>query len=189
MKNAILLHGLPSKREYYDSTAPSASNSHWLPWLQKQLMINDIKTDTPEVPFTFEMIWEDWVKEVERFEITNETILVGHSMGAGFWVRYFSEHPEISAAKLVLVAPWLNLDREYDSTFFDFEFRDSIISQVNEFTIFSSDNDSENVLKTVDYLSNKMTSVKVMDFHDYGHFCYKDLKTDAFPQLLNELIS
>ncbi len=89
--------------------APSGSNAHWFPWLQKQLLINEIKTDTPEVFRSFDMDWDSWVKEVERFDITPQTTLVGHSMGGGFWIRYLSEHPEIFVDKVVLVAPWVNL--------------------------------------------------------------------------------
>ena len=44
MKNAIILHGGPSKKEYYDLNMPSMSNSHWLPWLQAQLLKKDITT-------------------------------------------------------------------------------------------------------------------------------------------------
>ena len=33
MKNAIILHGGPSKTEYYDPEAPSMSNINWTPWL------------------------------------------------------------------------------------------------------------------------------------------------------------
>src|SRR5438105_2169657 len=108
MKNAILLHGLYTKQEYYDESEPSMSNAHWFPWLQRQLLLRDIKGDTPEVPFTYKMIWKDWVKEVERFEINEDTLLIGHSMGGGFWVRYLSERPELKISKVVLVAPWLN---------------------------------------------------------------------------------
>lgn len=38
MRNAILLHGLPSKEEYYNPDRPSSSNSHWFPWLQNYLV-------------------------------------------------------------------------------------------------------------------------------------------------------
>src|SRR5665648_760839 len=90
MRNAILLHGLPSENEYYNPDLPSASNSHWFPWLQKQLLMKEIKTDTPEVFRAFDMNWGSWAKEVEQFEITERTTLVGHSMGGGFWVRYLT---------------------------------------------------------------------------------------------------
>jgi len=46
MKNAILLHGTSSKEEYYSLEYPSASNSHWLPWLQKNLLVNDVHAVT-----------------------------------------------------------------------------------------------------------------------------------------------
>jgi pimeloyl-ACP methyl ester carboxylesterase len=109
MKKAIILHGGPSKEEYYDPNAPSMSNSHWLPWLQGQLLKHEIATNTPEIPHSFDWnSWPTWVKEVERFEIGPETILVGHSVGGGFWVKYLSLHPEIKVGKVVLVAPWLN---------------------------------------------------------------------------------
>lgn len=188
MKSAILLHGLPSKREYYDSTQPSASNAHWLPWLQKQLLVNDVRAYTPEVPLVYKMIWDDWVKEVERFQINQDTIVVGHSMGSGFWIRYLSEHPELKVSKIVLVAPWLNLDHEYDTDFFDFDLNPTIL-QSQKLVIFNSDNDSQSVHDTVTYLQEKLPNARTVDFHNYGHFCYRDLKTDAFPELLEEVLS
>ena len=42
MKNAILVPGRPDKDEYYDSKYPTNSNSHWFPWLSKQLQIKDV---------------------------------------------------------------------------------------------------------------------------------------------------
>ncbi len=107
MRNAILLHGKPGKEEYYDSNYPSSSNAHWFPWLQKELIKRDIAAATPEVPLAFDPQYDLWVKEVDRYKITTETILVGHSCGGGFWVRYLSEHPKVHAGKVVLVAPSL----------------------------------------------------------------------------------
>jgi pimeloyl-ACP methyl ester carboxylesterase len=96
--NAILLHGLPSKEEYYDPKQPSLSNAHWFPWLQKQLIVNEIQTSAPDVPHSYEPKWATWVHEVERYEIGPRTILVGHSMGGGFWLRYLLDHPEIKSS-------------------------------------------------------------------------------------------
>lgn len=188
MKNAILLHGLPSKDEYYSDKYPSASNSHWFPWLQKQLLIHDIKADTPEVPDAYDPKWELFVKEVERFDITSETILVGHSMGGGFWVRYLSEHPDIFVDKVILVAPWLNLGHEMDSTFFDFEIDPVIVSHAKEFIIFASDNDQKSVQDSVGYLREKLPTATFRTFHAYGHFTLKSMKTDAFPELLESIL-
>jgi predicted alpha/beta hydrolase family esterase len=188
MRNAILLHGLPSKDEYYSDKYPSASNSHWLPWLQKQLLINDIKVDTPEVPRAYDPEWNVWVNEVERFDIAPETILVGHSMGAGFWMRYLSEHPELFVDKVVLVAPWLNLDNEEDMDFFNFDIDPAIAERINDLTIITSDNDSVGVLNTVKFLQEKLPTATFRIFPGYGHFTLKRMKTDAFPELLDALL-
>jgi predicted alpha/beta hydrolase family esterase len=188
MRNAIILHGLPSKTEYYDPAYPSASNSHWLPWLQKHLMIQDIKADTPEIPNVYEPSYKLFVKEVERFDISPLTMLIGHSMGAGFWVRYLTEHPEVTIDKVVLVAPWLNLDHEYDIDFFDFEIDPSITDRVNEFVIFSSDNDGASMQESVRYIKEKLPRAFVKEFHQYGHFTLGSMKTNAFPELLEVLL-
>lgn len=188
MKNAIILHGLPSKEEYYSEAYPSASNSHWLPWLQKQLMIHDIKADTPEIPNVYDAGYEVFVKEVERFDITPETLLVGHSMGAGFWIRYLSEHSEITVDKVILVAPWLNLDHEYDIDFFDFKIDQKLTERINKCIIFNSDDDEASVQESTQYLKEKLPQIIIRNFHNYGHFTMGSMKTGAFPELRDVLI-
>jgi len=42
MKTAIIIHGMPSKEEYFSPKTKSQSNGHWLPWIQKQLILNGI---------------------------------------------------------------------------------------------------------------------------------------------------
>ena len=83
MQNAIILHGAPEKEHYYDPEKPSESNAHWLPWLQKELLLRDIAAVTPEIPLSFEPKWNLWCREVARFDITPDTTLVGHSAGGG----------------------------------------------------------------------------------------------------------
>jgi predicted alpha/beta hydrolase family esterase len=189
MKNAIILHGGPSKKEYYDPKAPSMSNAHWIPWLQGQLLKADIPTATPEVPWSFDRNWPVWNKEVERFEITPETILVGHSTGAGFFVKYLSIHPDIKVNKVILVAPWLDPDKEHTKNFFDdFEIDPSMVKRTQGITIFASDNDQFSVQKTVGILQDKVKGIQTEVFHNYGHFCYEDMKTTEFPELLRIIL-
>lgn len=190
MKNAIVLHGGPSKEEYYDPKTPSESNAHWLPWLQGQLLKAEIATATPEVPHAFDRHWQTWQTEVTRFDITPETILVGHSTGAGFFVKYLSIHPEITVGKVVLVAPWLDPYHEKTKNFFDdFEIDPHLVDRTAGITIINSDNDQESVQKTVEILRQKIKGVKYKEFHNYGHFCIEDMKTTEFPELLEEVLS
>ena len=194
MKNAILLHGLPSKEEYYNPNAASASNAHWFPWLQKQLLANDIETHTPEVFKVYCASYEDWVKEVERYDINEESILVGHSMGAGFWVRYLSEHPKQRIKSLILVAPWLNVEEQNktdfeDDDFFKFEANSQLLLQANKVMIYSSDNDMEGVKKSVQYLEQLYPNIKLKNFHNYGHFTSRSMQSNQFPELLDECLN
>lgn len=190
MKNAIILHGAPSKKQYYDPDRPSMSNANWLPWLQGQLLKADIPTATPEIPYSFDRNWKTWTQEVERFDISPETILIGHSTGAGFFIKYLSINPEIKVGRVVLVAPWLDPYQEKTKNFFDdFEIDPKLVSRTKGVTVFSSDNDQESVQKTVEILRAKIKGLKYKEFHNYGHFLYEDMKTDKFPELLQEILS
>lgn len=189
MKNAIILHGGPSKKEYYDLDMPSMSNAHWIPWLQAQLLKNDIPTATPEIPKSYDRNWRVWNKEVERFEIGPETILIGHSTGAGFFIKYLSIHPELKVDRVILIAPWIDPDKTKTVNFFDdFEIDPEISSRTNGITVWYSDNDEESVLETVRIVKAKTKDIKFKEFYNYGHFCSDDLKSDKFPELLDLII-
>jgi len=188
MKNAIIVHGRPDKEEYYDLKYPSCSNSHWYPWLQKELLVHEVSAHTPEIPHAFEPDYQIWTREFERYEITSETILVGHSCGGGFLIRWLSEHKDRSVGKVVLVAPWLDPDRESTTDFFDFEINSTMPQHTASFTIFHSDNDSASIQKTVKILRNKIIGYNFREFHNYGHFTFEDMKTTEFPELLKTLL-
>lgn len=187
MKNAILLHGKPGEKEYYDPSFPSSSNYHWFPWLQKQLLIKDIKADTPEVPFAYDPQWELWVKEVERFDMSTQTTLIGHSCGGGFWVRYLSENKNLRVGKVVLVAPSFGYSGWGKKFFEGFSIDPEIASRVNSLTIFNSDNDDEGIQQAVREIREAIPQVNYREFH-LGHFTHNDMKSAEFPELLEEVL-
>src|SRR5581483_10012709 len=189
MRNAIILHGSPSREEYYDPDVPSESNAHWLPWLQAQLLKHDIATATPEVPNAYDRNWPAWSREVERFDITPQTILVGHSTGAGFFIKYLSIHPEIMVDKVVLVAPWLDPEYKHTKNFFDdFEVDPGLTARTAGVTVFYADNDAKDIHLTIDILKAAVPGITYREFQGYGHFCYTDLKSDEFPELLEQVL-
>lgn len=189
IKNAILLHGKPGKKEYYDPKFPSPSNYHWFPWLQKQLLIQDIKADTPEVPYAYEPQWELWTNEVERFDIKPNTILVGHSCGGGFWIRYLSEHPEVKVGKVILVAPWLDPTHARSGSFFKFEIDKKLIERVKELVIFNSDDDDKDIHTSVEMIKSAIPAARIVEFHKMGHFTHEDMNVSEFPELLEECLA
>lgn len=185
MKTAIIIHGMPEKKEYYDVNRPASSNCHWLPWIQKQLLLKDIVAQTPEMPIPYSPEYSAWKEMLERFPIDEETILIGHSCGAGFIVRYLSEN-NVKVRKVVLVAPWIDPDKYLDTDMFDFTIDENIADKTQGLTLFSSTNDMEEVQKSVEQIKAKVKNIKVVEFQSAGHFCYEDMGTDAFPELLAE---
>ena len=189
MKNAIILHGMPGKEECCDASVPSASNSHWLPWLQKQLLTNDIYAVTPEMPVPWMPDYEVWKKEFERFDITPETILVGHSCGAGLIVKYLSEN-DAKVGRVVLVAPWLDPEREIENGFYENLVIDpELVKKADGITIFSSTDDSAQVHASEQRIMKEVEDVKYVEFKNYSHFVLGAMGTDEFPELLDECLT
>jgi len=188
MKNAIILHGKPTKQLFYDTTFPSTSNYYWLPWLQKQLVSRDIPTHTPEVPNNWRADYLVWLKEFERYDITPETILVGHSCGAGFLLRWLSEHPEVKVDRVVLAAPWLNPKNEEETEdFFKFTLDPNLVQRTNGLRVLYADDDFQNILDTVDVLQEKVNGISYRLLKGYGHF-YDDRRME-FPEILEEILA
>lgn len=96
-KQALLIHGWGNKKEYYSPSVPTASNSYWFPWLSKQLMIRDTHTVSIEMPNSYYPEYEIWKKELERFLLDENTILIGHSYGGHFTTSGMgtAEFPEL----------------------------------------------------------------------------------------------
>lgn len=191
MINAILVPGRPDKDEHYDPLLPSNSENYWFSWLKRQLILNDVLAVSIEPPFPFRPRYDDWTKEFERFDITPETILVGHSCGGGFLIRYLSEHKDVSTGKVILVAPWINPDKyEVSDTadFFKFEIDPNFPIRTKGVSVFISSDDEPSVVKTVELLKAKVPNLDLHQFADRGHFKKNNLGTDEFPELLEVLM-
>lgn len=191
MKNAILVPGRPDKEEYYDPQYPTNSNSHWFPWLSKQLQINDIFAVGIEIPRPWQPRYSIWKKEFERFEITAETVLVGHSCGGGFLVRWLSENKDVKVDKVVLVAPWLNPEnnpRSDTADFFKFEIDPELTKRTSGVVVFSSNDDKPTIHKSVKIILENISGCINREFTDKGHFTLEDMGTEEFPELLDEIL-
>ncbi|KKU91280.1 MAG: hypothetical protein UY23_C0002G0019 [Candidatus Jorgensenbacteria bacterium GW2011_GWA1_48_11] len=188
MKTAIILHGKPSKKDYFSSRVPAESNKHWLPWLQKQLILKGILAQAPELPEPYKPNYEKWQSVFEQFKIDKNTMLIGHSCGAGFLVRWLSEH-KTKVGKVALVAPWIDPDRTSKMSFFNFRIDPDLIKRTGGLTIFVSKNDYRDIVESAKKLKNTLKGhLKIKEFANRGHFTFDDMKTDRFPELLNALL-
>ena len=189
MKTAILIHGWPDKDRYFNLETPSPSNAQWFPWLQKQLLLNDIVAQAPEMPDAWEPEYEKWKTTFEQFAVDEQTVLVGHSCGAGFIVRWLSEN-RITAGKVILVAPWIDpLDeKELDNGFFNFVIDPSIVSRVKSIDILYSTDDDLPMIESVKILQKVLPSSVMHEFHDKGHFDVIDMVDGKFPELIEIIL-
>lgn len=190
MNTAILIHGWPGKEEYFDPKEPSPSNNHWFPWLQHQLLIKSILTQTPEMPDAWEPRYEKWKKTFEQFTLNEDTALIGHSCGAGFLVRWLSE-TTTKVGHVVLVAPWMDPhheERESIADFFDFTIDPDLSTRTSGVTVFISEDDEPAMLETVSLLEQSLKGVEIKRFSGKGHFTIGDMGTEEFPELLEEVL-
>jgi predicted alpha/beta hydrolase family esterase len=188
MKNAIIVHGTMEKDYYYDLETPSASNGHWLPWLQNALLTHDVRAVTPEMYKAYMPDYDLWCGEVERYDIGPETALVGHSNGGGFWLRYLSDRPDLRVGRVILVAPWLDPKNQKENGFFDFTIDPYLLKRCESLTIFHSDNDMPTIQKCVAAIRDALPDVGYREFHKYGHFTQRSMGTTAFPELLEAIV-
>lgn len=187
MKSAIILHGMPSKEDYMNPNKDAQSNCHWLPWIQQQLLARGVLAQTPEFPIPYEPVYEDWKSVFERFEINETTILIGHSCGAGFLIRWLSESKR-RVGKVVLVAPWIDLKKELKTGFFDFQIDSKLRELTESLVVFISDDDDQEMLTTVGILNASCPDIKIIRMKDKGHFTLKGMGTREFPELKNFLL-
>lgn len=180
-KKAVLIHGTPSRKEFYGHEYLSPSNCHWFPWLQREMLQAGYATQAPEMPSAVYPNYLMWKETFEYFPIEENNIYVGHSCGGGFLLRYFSEHKK-PVKRVVLVAPWLDPENEKDPLFFDFEIDANIVNRT-DLHILASDNDDKDIIESVKIIKEKIPGIKIHEFHNYGHFCINDMKTEEFPEL------
>lgn len=185
MRNAVILHGTPGKKEYYDPNVLSMSNLHWIPWLQAQLLKRDIPASTPEVPNSYIRDWDTWKREVERYDINADSILVAHSSGAGFFIKYLSINPTLRVGRVVFVAPFIDPRRRAEKVFFhNYETDPEMAKRTKGIVVYYSDNDDDEIQESVTLLKDRIAHITYREFHNYGHFCFEDMKTQEFPELL-----
>lgn len=192
MKNAIIVHGMPDKDHYYKALEESTTSRDWIPWLRDQLLANEILAQAPEMPHPYLPKYDIWKEVFEYFPIKNDTVLVGHSCGGGFLVRYLSEN-KINAGNVILVAPWLNTEHYLENldpgnTFFDFDIDPTLTDRVKLTVMYSTDDD-DSILDTIKLLQEKLPNANYIQFTDRGHFTTEPgFDNDTFPELLAECL-
>lgn len=187
MKNAVMVHGMPDKEEWDRFNGDLKAFGHWMIWLGEELSHRGIEVVIPSMPLAYDPKYEAWKSVFEQYEITPETILIGHSCGAGFLVRWISETKR-QVGQVVLVAPWMDPTKEYTTEMFDDCTIDpDMVSRCAACTVIYSIDDDKGVITTVNKLKACLPQAVFKEYSDKGHFTLEDMKTHAFPELLGVL--
>jgi uncharacterized protein len=185
--NVIIVHGSNSSEKDAKEGKPE-NKRHWMPWLKKSLEKEDIDVSNKLYPRDWNPNYNDWKKEFEKNKIDEESILVGHSAGCAFLLRWLGEKKK-KVSKLILIAPAVIPSEKWAfiNDLLNFEINRDIRDFAKAITIFVSNNDSKDILKSVDFISQlfKIAPVKLLN---KGHFTFEDMKTDKFPELLCKIL-
>jgi hypothetical protein len=121
-------------------------SGNYFPWLKAELEKLGAKIFVPKFPTPDGQTLENWLKVFSEYKLDENTILVGHSIGAGF-VLNVVEQLDRPIRAAFLVSGWTGLlnDAYFDpliKTFTDRKFNWAKIRQnCKRFYVFHGDND------------------------------------------------
>lgn len=188
MKNVIIVHGSNSTEEEAKEYPPE-NERHWKPWLKKELEDRGFMVSNELYPMDWLPDYEKWKNFFEKNKINENTILIGHSAGTAFILRWLSENKK-KVNKIILVAPSIIKWGKYDgglSKLKDFKYDSSLKGYFNKIVVFYSDSDDEDIIESAKQ-ANERLGGKLINLQGRGHFTLGDMGTEEFPELLDEVL-
>lgn len=151
---------------------------NWFPWLEAELTKKDIKCLVPQFPTPSGQSYENWEKLLTYYvsigAIDSESILIGHSSGAPFLVKYLINNPTVIKGLITVSGfnHFVSGMEAFDNLNSDFYFEpntEALNKSTKNVQCFQSDNDPylpPNVLASfIESVGGKSHLVK-----DAGHF-------------------
>ncbi len=172
--NIVFCHGVMDPDENWD-TRESTPIKGWVYWMQFQAeKLYDVIMQIPMFPHAHALLmkYDEWEKIMDTQDINADTVLIGHSAGGGFVLKYLSKHPELNVKQVVLVAPWIDVESIQPFNFYkDFKLGNDIMNQTkNGIDLLISDDDDNDILTSVDTITKIIPDIKVHKFTGRGHF-------------------
>lgn len=186
-RSCIIIHGCPPGPEGERDPETRSFDKHWIPWVQERLIEREIPTIAPIMPDPWAPDYERFREEFEKHPVSERSILIGHSCGCAFLVRWLGESKQ-RIDTLVLVAPW-KIPRAGDSVrkvFYEFSIDETIKSRVQRILMFTSDTEMMDGKKSLAIYQAALGG-EIADLPNKGHYVIGDMGTGAFPELLDRL--
>lgn len=153
----------------------------------KEELGEEYQVIAPKMPNKFNaryLEWKIWFEKLFPF-LSDNVILVGHSLGGIFLAKYLSENkfPKIIKATFLVAAPFDSADSEYP--LLDFELSlglERFEKQGGEIYLYQSKDDPVVPLVDVEKYRKQLPSAHVVIFENRGHFSQSE-----FPELIAEI--
>lgn len=128
--------------------------------------------------------YEKFKAEFEKHEIGENAILIGHSYGCVFLVRWLGETKK-KVAKLILVAPWKipNKNDGFKKAFYNYPIDESLKSRIGKVVMFTADDEEDDGKKSLQIFQEALGG-EVVELKRHGHYTMDDMGTEEFPELL-----
>ena len=187
MHNCIIIHGGPL--DIPESNPHSLHTLYWFPWVKTELENKGIKTYVPPMPNPWNPVYEEYKREFERLPVDEASILVGHSRGCTFLVRWLGETKQ-HVRKLIMVAPSFipSGDNRFKKFFYTFEIDSTIKDRVEHRIIFTSNTEDRDGKQSADIINAKL-DCEVISLKNHGHYVTSEMGGDEFPELVDCIFS
>ena len=187
-KKCIIIHGCPSDVEKAMDPKRRTYDKHWIPWTKKQLIANGIETETPLMPSPWYPDYEKFKAEFEKYNVDENTILIGHSCGCAFLVRWLGETKK-KIFKLILVAPWKIPDKDdkYRKKFYIYSIDETMKERAKEIVMFTADDEEEDGKKSLKIFHEALDG-EIIELKGRGHYTLNDMRTEEFPELIEVIL-
>ena len=191
--NCIIIPGCPPNNKESIAKAKDPKrrtyDTHWMPWTKKELTKKGIKTEVALMPNPWQPKYREFKGEFEKYKINKNTILIGHSCGTAFLVKWLGETKQ-KVNRLILISPW-KIPDENDKIkieFYGFKIDKTIKERVKKIIYFTADNEAKDGKESLK-IYKKALDGKIINIKGYGHYIEKHMKTTKFPELLEEILN
>lgn len=182
--NCVIIHGCPSD----ESEEPTKEYAkHWMPWVKQQLEKKGIPTSLPLMPEAWHPDYEKFKNKFEKCNVNKNTILIGHSCGSAFLVRWLGE-TKTKVKKLILVAPWKIPTKgdPFREKFYIYPIDTAIKQKIKDIVMFTADNEEADGKQALAMYQEALGG-NTIELSGRGHFTMSDMGTEEFPELLEEI--
>jgi len=161
-------------------------DEHWFKWIRQNL--KGLEVLIPQFPIEEQQNLDNWMKIIEKLDVDEDTILIGHSVGCPFILNVLEKYK--AKATFLIGGFFIALGSEFDElnkTFLkDFNW-EKIKDNCKIFFVYNSDNDPYVSLDKGEALADKL-EFKLKFIKNAGHFRIKDGYSE-FQLLLDDVKS